>query len=127
MIACRPVDIFEILAHNLPKGQRCVPISGSLSVEFSQCTNPINLRTVGVVAIKCCLIFISKIGDYTTSNRYSHTEYIDEDEELVLHHISECDEEEIFEHTNVIRDRTKTLNDAPGFHPGCKIMSQTLK
>ena len=120
MIAAGLIDVFEILAYNFPQWQRCVSVSGSLSVEFPHGANPVNLRTIGMVSIKCCLIFVSKIGNNTAGNGYSHTEHIDEDEELVLHHISEGNEEEIFEHTEVIRDRTKTLN----YHPGLRLRAK---
>ncbi len=98
MIAGRLIDVFEILAHNAAQWQRAISVSRRLMVEFSYSANPVNLRTIRMVSIKSCLIFVSKIGNDTTSNCYSHTEHIDEDEELVLHHISKGNEKEIFEH-----------------------------
>ena len=98
MIAGGIIDVFEILAHNPAQWHRCKSISRRLVVEFPYCANPINLRTMGMDTIKCCLIFVSKIGNNTASNRNSHSEHIDEDEELVLHHVSERNEKEIFEH-----------------------------
>jgi len=96
--AGRLIDVVEILAHNSPQWQRCISVSGSLMVEFPYGANPVNMRTIGMVSIKCCFKFVSKIGNNTTSNGYSHTEHIDEDEELVLHHTSKGNQEEIFEH-----------------------------
>src|SRR6188768_1416180 len=98
MITGRVIDVFEILGHKRPQWQRAISVSGGLIVEFSYSANPVNLRTIRMVPIKCCLIFVSKIGNNTTSNRDSHSEHIDEDEELVLHHVSEGNEKEIFEH-----------------------------
>ena len=89
MIAGGPVDVFEILAHDPTQWQRSKSISRRLMIEFPHGANPVNLCTIGMVSIKCCLIFVSKIGNNTASNRDRHTEYVDEDEELVLHHIPE--------------------------------------
>jgi hypothetical protein len=50
-------------------------------------------------SIKCRIVFVNKVRDNTTCNRDTHSKNIDEDKELVLHHIAEGDQQEIFEHT----------------------------
>src|SRR5688572_8546129 len=98
MIARGRIDVFEILAHNTSQWQGAISVSRRLMIEFPYSANPVNLGTIRVIPIKRCLIFVSKKGNNTTSNRYSHAEHIDEDKELILHHVSKGNEKEIFEH-----------------------------
>jgi len=48
-----------------------------------------NTRTIRMVSIKCRCKFVGEVCNNSTSNRDSHTEYIDEDEKLILHHTLE--------------------------------------
>ena len=92
------VDILKILPHHVPYWQGCECVLGCLMVELSYSTNPVKLRAIGMVCVKGCLKFVREISDNTTGNRHSHTKYVDEHKEFVLHHISKCNEKEIFEH-----------------------------
>ena len=49
--------------------------------------------------IKGRIVLICKVANDAYGNGHTHTEYIDDDEQLVLHHAAKGDQEIIFNHT----------------------------
>ena len=119
------VNVFDIVSYGVSKANGNIAHRSKLVLKLANGSNSVQGTGVLMVFVKTRIVIVVEIRDDAAGDGDAHSNNVDEDVQLVLEEIPECDEQIILDHNEGLLTVTPVPNDSRSERIGSGIQTQS--